>query len=49
VLNGQIERYFGFLNTNNEKHGRGIMINRFGELYEGWFANNEPNGPGRLI
>ena len=49
----KVERYFGqffryesivqsMLDLN--KYGRGILLNRYKELYEGWFEDDEPNG-----
>ena len=57
-FDNKIERYFGqffryesivqsMLEMN--KFGRGVLLTRYKELYEGWFEDDEPNGQGRLI
>ena len=55
LIDGKVERYFGqFLKdsydqTNPIKYGKGLLINRYDEIYEGWFADDELSGFGRLV
>ena len=41
--------YEGEWNLNGQRHGQGIMIDKDGLLYEGWFLNDKQYGHGREI
>ena len=55
VVDDKVEKYFGeYLKSSYDlkdpiKYGKGLLINRYNELYEGWFDNDELSGYGRLI
>ncbi len=40
--------YYGQL-FEGLKHGKGLQILPNGNLYEGWFAKDKPDGMGRLL
>ncbi|KAL4444429.1 hypothetical protein ABPG74_016722 [Tetrahymena malaccensis] len=42
--------YFGYLHKkSNTKQGRGILVTRDQNAFQGYFDNNKPSGPGRII
>ena len=41
--------YMGEMNEEEEPHGRGVRISKFGGLFEGHFIDGERHGKGRLI
>ena len=41
--------YMGEMNEEEEPHGRGVRISKYGGLFEGHFIDGERHGKGRLI
>ncbi|EAS02917.2 MORN motif protein (macronuclear) [Tetrahymena thermophila SB210] len=42
--------YFGYMHKkSNTKQGRGILVTRDQNTFQGYFDNNKPFGPGRII
>ena len=50
VLENQKEElYMGEIDNRGDRAGRGVLIDSFGNLYEGHFEKGKKSGHGRLI